>query len=118
MQLTNPDKSRTFAAIYMHENRLYILEATVLANASPPALFQQSMGFLDKDGVRVSLCNALFECVPATGARAGRSESADGMRVEAGLTRPALQSDFAVPLPAPVPGGSRRQNRTGCLRCR
>ena len=53
VQLLNPDKSRTFGAIYMHENRLYLLEATVPSNAPPPGLFQQSMGFLDKDGVRV-----------------------------------------------------------------
>lgn len=53
IQLTNADRSRTFVAIYMHENRLYILDGTVPANAPPPALFQQSMGFLDKDGVRV-----------------------------------------------------------------
>ena len=53
VQLTNPDKSKTFAAVYMHENRLYIFEATVPATAPPPALFQQSMGFLDKDGNRV-----------------------------------------------------------------
>jgi hypothetical protein len=53
VQLTNPDKSKTFASIYMHENRVYITEATVPGNAPPPALFNQSMGFLDKDGVRV-----------------------------------------------------------------
>lgn len=53
IQLTNADRSRTFAAIYMHENRLFIFEATVPANAPPPALFQQSVGFLDKDGRRV-----------------------------------------------------------------
>jgi hypothetical protein len=53
IQLANPDRSRTFAAIYMHENRLYILEATVPAGAVPPALFQQNLGFLDKDGQRV-----------------------------------------------------------------
>jgi hypothetical protein len=53
VQLANPDRSRTFAAMYMHENRLYILEATVPANAPPPALFQQNLGFLDKDGKRV-----------------------------------------------------------------
>src|SRR5918996_4128364 len=29
VQLTYPDQSRTFAAIHMHENRLYILEGTV-----------------------------------------------------------------------------------------
>ena len=53
VQLLNPDRSRTFAAIYMHENRLYILEGTVPVGSPPPALFQQSMGFLDKDGIRV-----------------------------------------------------------------
>jgi len=53
VQLTNPDKSKTFASIYMHQNRVYITEATVPGNAPPPALFNQSMGFLDKDGVRV-----------------------------------------------------------------
>ena len=31
IHLTNPDRSRTFFAIYMHEDRLYILEATVPA---------------------------------------------------------------------------------------
>ena len=42
---TNPDSSRTLAAIYMHEGRLYIIEGTVPAKAAPPALFYQSMGF-------------------------------------------------------------------------
>jgi hypothetical protein len=50
VQLTNPDQSRTFAAIHMHENRLYILEGTVSKGLPQPALFQQSLGFLDKDG--------------------------------------------------------------------
>ena len=64
VQLTNPDKSKTFGAIYMHENRLYILEATVPGNAPPPALFQQSMGFLDKDGVRVRYSNLYSNAYP------------------------------------------------------
>jgi hypothetical protein len=51
--LTNADGSRTFAAIYGHEGRLYIIEGTVPARAAPPALFYQSMGFLDKDGKRI-----------------------------------------------------------------
>ena len=65
VQLTNPDKSKTFAAIYMHENRLYIPEATVPSNAAPPALFQQSMGFLDKDGVRVRYKTPYSNAYPA-----------------------------------------------------
>jgi len=51
LQLTNnADRSRTFAFVTMHQNRLYILEATVPAAYPPPGLFQQSMGFVDKDG--------------------------------------------------------------------
>ena len=50
IQLTNADRSRTFVAIHMHENRLYVLEGTVPEGAPPPGLFQQSLGFLDKDG--------------------------------------------------------------------
>ncbi len=50
LQLTNADKSRTFAYITMHQNRLYIVEGTVPANYPPPGLFQQSLGFVDKDG--------------------------------------------------------------------
>ena len=53
LYLINPDRSRTFVAIYMHENRLYVLEGTTPAGAPPPALFYQSMGFLDKDGRRI-----------------------------------------------------------------
>jgi hypothetical protein len=51
LQLTNnADQSRTFAFVTMHQNRLYILEATVPKASPPPGLFQQSMGFVDKDG--------------------------------------------------------------------
>ena len=50
VQLTNADQSRTFVAIHMHENRLYILEGTVPKGLPQPALFQQSLGLLDKDG--------------------------------------------------------------------
>lgn len=53
IQLTNADQSRTFVAVYMHENRLYILDGTVSPSAPPPALFQQNFGFFDKDGIRV-----------------------------------------------------------------
>ena len=51
LQLTNnKDKSRTFVAIYMHDNRLYVLEGTVPEGDPEPGLFQQSLGFVDKDG--------------------------------------------------------------------
>jgi hypothetical protein len=52
LQLTNnADKSRTFAGIYMHENKLYIIEGTVPPGYPEPGLFQQSLGWLDENGV-------------------------------------------------------------------
>lgn len=52
LQLTNSaDKSRTFAGIYMHENKLYIVEGTVPAGYPEPGLFYQSLGWLDEKGI-------------------------------------------------------------------
>jgi hypothetical protein len=51
LHLANADKSRTFAGIYMHENKLYVVEGTVPAGYPEPALFQQSLGWLDENGV-------------------------------------------------------------------
>lgn len=50
LQLTNPDRSRTFVSIYMHMNKLYIMEGTVPDGYPEPGLYQQSLGFVDKDG--------------------------------------------------------------------
>ena len=53
LQLINADGSRTFAAINMHQNRLYIMEGTVPEGAPEPGLFQQSLGFIDENGDRI-----------------------------------------------------------------
>lgn len=50
LQLTNRDESRTFAYITMHENKLYILEGTTPKGYPDPALFQNSIGFVDANG--------------------------------------------------------------------
>ena len=51
IQLTNnADQSRTFAYVAMHEHKLYILEGTVPKGYAEPGLFQQSLGWVDKDG--------------------------------------------------------------------
>jgi hypothetical protein len=50
IQLTNADGSRTFAYVSMHERKLYILEGTVPKGSPEPGLFQQSLGYVDKDG--------------------------------------------------------------------
>jgi hypothetical protein len=54
LQLTNnSDQSRTFAFVSMRENKLYIAEGTVPKGYPQPGLFQQSMGYLDKEGTGV-----------------------------------------------------------------
>jgi hypothetical protein len=77
LQLTNPDQSRTFAGIYLHENRLYILEATVPPKAPPPGLFQQSLTFLDEAGNHVRYPSIYFNRLPPSrlgrGGRGGRA---------------------------------------------
>ncbi len=53
LQLTNPDQSRTFASLYLHDDRLYILEATTPEGVRGAELFQQSLAFLDETGTRI-----------------------------------------------------------------
>jgi hypothetical protein len=65
LQLTNADGSRTFAAIHMHDNRLYIFEGTVPKGAPQPALFQQSLGFIDKEGKRIRYTATYSNAYPA-----------------------------------------------------
>ena len=50
VQLTNADRSRTFAWVGMHAHKLYILEGTVPEGLPEPGLFQQSMQWVDKAG--------------------------------------------------------------------
>jgi len=51
IQLTNnADQSRTFAYVAMHEHKLYVLEGTVPKGYPEPGLFQQSLGWVDKNG--------------------------------------------------------------------
>jgi hypothetical protein len=50
VQVTNADRTRTFAEIHRHGTRLYALEATVPARAPAPGLFQQSLLFTDEEG--------------------------------------------------------------------
>lgn len=65
VQLVSADGTRTFAAINMHENRLYIIEGTVPVNAPPPGLFQQSIGFVDATGVRIRYESIYANMYPA-----------------------------------------------------
>lgn len=52
LQMThNADQSRTFASVHMHENKLYILEATAPRGMHGQEQFQQSLGWLDENGI-------------------------------------------------------------------
>jgi len=70
LQLTNPDDSRSYVGIYLHENRLYILDATAAKDEVPPIIFQQSFGFLDAEGKPVQYSAFYFNRLPP--ARLGR----------------------------------------------
>jgi hypothetical protein len=68
------DKAQSFVHIALHTNRLYILEATVPAGSPPPGLFQQSMGYVDKDGTSIryqSVYNNRFPAPPRVPANTG-----------------------------------------------
>jgi hypothetical protein len=53
LQLINADNTKTYVAIYLHENRLYIVDATVPANAPAQGIFQQNLEFQTETGGRV-----------------------------------------------------------------
>lgn len=50
LQITNPDGSRTFAGMYLHQDQLFIVEATVPKGSPPQGMFQQSLHFIDEEG--------------------------------------------------------------------
>ena len=57
LQITNEDQSRTYAAIYLHDSKLYVVEATVAPGSIPPGFFQQSLQWIKEDGSRVRYQN-------------------------------------------------------------
>lgn len=66
LQLTsNTDGARTFAAMFMHADRLYILEATVPKGVPEPSFFQQSLAFLDAEGKSIRYSSIYSNHYPA-----------------------------------------------------
>jgi hypothetical protein len=78
LQLTNPDQSRTYVGLYLHENHLYIFDATVAKGMPPPLIFQQSPEFLDADGNSIRYRTFYFNRVPEprAGGRGGTGAGA------------------------------------------
>src|SRR5262249_29629647 len=89
LQLTNnADKSRTFASIYMHENKLYIMEATVPAAYPEPGLLQHSLGWLDENGAGLRYQSTYGNGLPPP-PRVNRTRQALGQgRIDAPETSP------------------------------
>ena len=50
LNITNADESRSYVGIYLHDARLYIVDATVPKGYPPQVQFQQSLGFIDEEG--------------------------------------------------------------------
>lgn len=89
MQVTNPDASRSYVAIYMHENRLYVLDATVAKGQPPPLIFQQSFGMLDAMGNTVRYRELYYNKFPerqlgGRGGGGGRGDGAGGGGAQGG----------------------------------
>jgi len=65
LHLANRDGTSTMAAIYMHNQKLYILEGTVPAGYPEPLLFQQSFGWLDENGKELRYQSLYHHAFPA-----------------------------------------------------
>ena len=50
LHTTNPDGTRTFAALYLLESKLYAIDATIDPGAPTGGMFQQSFEFIDENG--------------------------------------------------------------------
>ena len=61
LQFTNnADQSRTSASIYMHDNRLYVIEGTVPKGYPEPELFKMSIGFIRPDGTESNIYSFVY----------------------------------------------------------
>ena len=75
LYLTNPDQSHTFASLYLHADRLYILEATTPEGVRGAGLFQQSLVFLDEEGNRIDYDRMYHNALPPPPPRLRDAES-------------------------------------------
>ena len=87
LQLTNPDASRTYVTIYLHENRLYVSEATVAKGQPPPLIFQQSIAILGADGNPVRYKTLYYNRFPERKLGGGRG-GGGGAQPQGGQPQP------------------------------
>jgi hypothetical protein len=65
VHLTNGDRSRTKAAVYMHDQKLYISEGTSAEGEPDAGLFQQSFGWIDENGKNIRYQSLYHHAMPA-----------------------------------------------------
>jgi hypothetical protein len=65
IDLTNRDGSRTLAAVYMHNQKLYLLEGTTPKGEPDAGLFQDSLGFIDEQGRSIRYASLYHHAFPA-----------------------------------------------------
>ena len=82
LQLTNANQSRTFIGLFMHQNKLYISEGTVPKGYPEPGLYQQSLGWLDENGVGLRYQSTYNNSYPAP-ARVNRARAPGQGRIDA-----------------------------------
>jgi len=83
LQLTNnADQSRTFIGLFLHQNKLYISEGTVPKGYPEPGLFQQSLGWLDENGISLRYRETYSNFYPPP-PRVDRSRQAGQGRIDA-----------------------------------
>ena len=77
LHIDNDDGTRTYAAIYLHDSHLFIVEATVTPAMPPPGQFQQTLEFLDANGDRIRYRN-VAESIKVRGAPRRGNEGQQG----------------------------------------
>ena len=86
LTVTNPDGTRSFVAIYLHENRLYVLDATVAKGQPVPSIFRESFAMTDAEGNSVRYQQLYSNRYPERqlGGRGGRGGGGGGGRGQGG----------------------------------
>jgi hypothetical protein len=78
LQLTNADGTKTYVSIYLHENRLYIVDATVPASSPAQGIFQQNLEMLGEKGEGVRYNEIYSNRPPPLPPRGGRGGGGGG----------------------------------------
>ena len=91
LQLTTADGTKTYVSIYLHENRLYIVDATVPANSPAQGIFQQNLEMLDEKGGGVRYNEIYSNRPPPLPARGGGGGRGGGGREGGGGGRGGAQ---------------------------